>query len=273
MTGRPARGARVGPRPPRAGATYHLGLRPGDLPECVVVPGDPARAERIARSWEVASAVTENREFRSFRGSLGGVPMGVVSAGIGGPAMAIVVEELARVGVRTILRVGSSAAINRRLKGGDVAISLAAARFEATSRIYAPAGYPAVADPEVFAALVDSARSLRRPYRVGITATVETFHLSQGRRGFRSLPREEGVYSVADLRRLGILNIEMETATLLTVARLYGLRAGAVCAVYLLTPQKAPVPRGEEAAIDVANAAAVRLSGGRALASRRGRSP
>lgn len=224
-----------------------------------MLPGDPARAERIAQTWEERTPVTENREFRSFRGSFEGVPLGVVSVGIGGPAMSVVVEELARLGVRTLLRVGSSAAIDPRLRGGEVAITLAAARFEATSRLYAPSGFPAVSDPDVYQALVDSARALRLPHRAGITATVETFHLSQGRRGFRPLPPEEGVYGVSELRALGILNIEMETATLLTLARLYRLRAGAVCAVYPLSRQRVPIPRGDDAAIAVANAASVRL--------------
>ncbi len=239
--------------------TYHLQLRPEELPECVLLPGDPARAERIAASWDRARPLQRNREYLSFRGELRGVPLGVVSAGIGGPSMAIVVEELAQLGVQTILRVGSSGAIDPRLRGGDLAITLAAARLEATSRVYAPAGYPAVADPEVFRALVEAATALGRRHRSGITATVETFHLSQGRRGARPLPTGEGVFGVRELRELGVLNIEMETSVLLTLARLYGLRAGAVCAVYPDGGGGEPLPMGESAAIAVANEAAVRL--------------
>ncbi len=242
-------------------ATYHLKVRPGDLPRTVLLPGDPDRATRISESWERCEPVAEHREYRSFRGVHRGVPLGVVSAGIGGPSMAIAVEELAAVGVRTILRVGSCGAIDPALRGGDVAITLAAARLEATSRVYAPPGYPAVADPQVLQALVDAAESLRAPYRLGITATVETFHLSQGRRGARALPPGEGVWSVEQLRQLGILNIEMETATLLTIARLYRIRAGAVCAVYPDGGGGRPVPKGEAASIAVANEAAVRLHG------------
>ncbi len=244
----------------RGRPAYHLKVRRGELPPTVLLPGDPARAERIASTWETAEPLHESREYRSYRGRLRGVPLGVVSAGIGGPSAAIVIEELARAGVRTVLRVGSCGAIDPRLKGGDVAITLAAARFEATSLVYAESGFPAVADPDVFRALVDAATALKVRFRAGVTATVETFHLSQGRRGFRPLPASQGVHSVRELRGLGILNIEMETSVVLTVARLYGLKAGAVCAVFPDGNGGEPVPLGEENAIRVANEAAVRLA-------------
>ncbi len=244
----------------RGRPVYHLKARPGELPPTVLLPGDPARAERIAAAWDSSESLHDSREFRSLRGRYRGVPLGVVSAGIGGPSAAIVVEELAQLGVRTLLRVGSSGPIDPRLRGGDLAISLAAARYESTSRVYVAEGFPAVADPAVFRALVDAADSLGVRYRTGITATVETFHLSQGRQGIRPLPPSEGAHSIAELRALGILNIEMETSVVLTLARLYGLAAGAVCAVFPDGDGGEPVPRGEENAIAVANEAAVRLA-------------
>ena len=240
--------------------TYHLRIRPGELPKTVLIPGDPARATRIASSWSEHERIAENRSFVSYRGRVAGAPVGVVSSGIGGPAMAIAVEELAEIGARTLIRVGSSGAIDPTLRGGEVAIALAAARFEGTSPAYAPLGFPAVSDPDVFRALVEAAEQLRVPYRTGITATVDTFHRSQGRAGFRPLPNLAGLPRPDDLAALGILNIEMETSTLLTIARVYGIRAGAVCAVYPDAPSGDPAPAGEAAAIAVANLAAGRLA-------------
>ncbi len=173
--------------------------------------------------------------------------------------MAIVVEELARVGVHTLLRVGTSGPVAKGLRGGDVVITLAAARFEGTSASFAPMGFPATADPQVHAALVAAAEALGVRYRSGITATVDTFQLSQGRRGYRRLPIGAGVFGRAELADLGILNVEMEASVLLTLARLYGLRAGVLCAVYPRRPGGDPVPMGEATAIRVANEAAYRL--------------
>lgn len=253
---------RDAPDAPEPRPAYHLRIRPGDLPETVLLPGDPARAGRIAATWESSRPVADHREFRSFTGRVRGVPIGVVSTGIGGPAMAIAVEELAAAGVRTLIRVGSCGVVDPELEGCEVAISLASARFETVSRAYAPPAFPAVADPEVYRALVEAARSLGTRFRSGITATVDTFHASQGRPGFRPLPPAPGAPSLADLRAWGLLNIEMESSVLLTLARLYRLRAGAVCAVYPDGTDGDPMPRGEEASIQVANEAVVRLAAG-----------
>ena len=226
----------------------------------MLVPGDPGRAERIAEGWDHARRLSAQREYSSFVGESEGTPLGVVSSGIGGPSVAIAIEELAAIGVRTVVRVGSSGAVAAGVRGGDIVISTAAARFEGTSRVYAPLGFPAVAHPEVLRALVDSAQDLGIRSHVGITATVDTFHLSQGRPGFRGYQYPPGSLPWSDLAALGILNVEMEASTLLTIANLYGLRAGVVCAVYPEGPEGQPVPAGEADSVRVATEAARRLS-------------
>ncbi len=245
----------------RTGPVYHLGLRPGDLPPVVLVPGDPDRAARIASSWTAAEPLREHREYRSFRGRVGTTELGVVSAGIGGASMSIVVDELAQIGVRTILRVGSCGAVDPAIRGGDLVISRAAARFEGTSEAYAPLGFPAVADLDVVLALGAAARDARVRYHLGITATVGTFYPEQHRTGFRAPgPSVDPRTSPGELARLGIANVEMECATLFTIAAVFGLRAGAVCTVYGDAPDGDPVPEDPGPAIAVANAAAVALA-------------
>lgn len=248
---------------------YHLALAPGDLPASVLLPGDPDRADRIAESWDSHEPLGRHREFRSYRGRYRGCAIGVVSTGIGGPAMAIAVEELARLGVTTLVRVGSCGAVDPRLRPGDLAISSAAARFDPTSRLYAPLEYPAVADPGVVRALVDAAEEGPSRFRVGLTATVGTFYLDQGRAGFGGYLPEEARRFPRLLRSLGILNIEMECATLFTLAGLYGLRAGAVCTVFGALADLRPRPRDPAPAIRVANEAVRRLA--REGGGRRGR--
>ena len=249
-----------GGRPPPA---YHLGLTPGDLPPCVLLPGDPDRASQIAATWEASETLREHREFRSFRGSYRGCPIGVVSVGIGGPSMAIVVEELARIGARTLIRVGSCGAIDPRIKPGDLVITTAAARFDGVSDAYAPAGYPAVAHPEVFRALEAAARAIGGRYHAGVTASVSTFYLEQGRAGYRGFAPGDLDRLPKLFRKLGILNVEMECATLLTIASIYGLRAGAVCTVFGDRRDGTPVPSDVTRSIRVANEAAFWLESAR----------
>ncbi len=244
---------------PPGRATYHLEIPPGVMPARVLLTGDPARARRVAESWSAFAALAEHREFSSYAGRYRGTPLGVVSTGIGGPAMAIAVEELARLGATTFLRVGSSGAVAPSVRAGDLVITSASGRFDGASRAYAPPGYPAVANPEIVRALESAATRLRVRFHVGTTASVDTFYLEQGRPGFGGYLPADLRHARERLRRLNFLNVEMETATLLTIAGVYGLRAGAVCAVFGDRRDGTPVPRGEETAIRVANEALAAL--------------
>lgn len=245
----------------RRAAVYHLGLRPGDLPSRVILPGDPDRASQIAASWDECRPLREHREFRSYRGKYRGIELGTVSAGIGGPSIAIVVDELAQIGVRTLIRVGSCGALDPSLRHGDLVISLAAARFERTSEAYAPLGYPAVSDPGVFRALEESARDLGVRFHAGVTATVGTFYPEQDRPGFTgSLGGVTNRFPLRELRRLRIANIEMEMATLFTMAGVFGLRSGGICTVFGESVDGSPIPADSAPAIRVANEAIYRLA-------------
>jgi uridine phosphorylase len=227
----------------------------------VLVPGDPDRAARIAASWETSVPLREHREYRSFRGRYRDVELGTVSAGIGGPSMAIVVDELAQVGVRTILRVGSCGAVDPAIPSGDLVISLAAARFEGTGEAYAPLGYPAVSDPAVYRALVEAATELGIPFHTGVTATVGTFYPEQDRPGFGPAVGDlRDRFPYRDFHRLRIVNVEMECATLFAMAGVFGLRAGALCTVYGELESGDPKPEDPGPAIRVANEAARRLA-------------
>ena len=239
---------------------YHLKLRPGDLPPVVLLPGDPGRVERIAATWDDAEDLAENREFRSARGRYRGVELGVVSSGIGGPSASIAVEELARLGVRTIVRVGSAGAVGRWVRPGSVVISTASMRSGGTTADYVPLGYPAAADPDVVLALTESAVSLGIPHHRGFTASMDSFYVGEGRPGFDGFLPVERRDVTRTLRSLRILAIEMECATVFTLSALYGLRAGAVLAVFGDRGEAGPVPAGEEEAIRVANDAVLRLA-------------
>ena len=91
----------------------HLQLTRDDLAGAplAIVPGDPARVARIAALTDDPVHLASNREFTSWRGSVDGVPIVMCSTGVGGPSTSIAVEELAQLGVRTFLRVGTTGSI------------------------------------------------------------------------------------------------------------------------------------------------------------------
>jgi uridine phosphorylase len=238
------------------GKQYHIACGPGDLAEYLLVPGDPDRVPKIARFWDSAKEVSSNREFRSFTGEYKGVRLSALSSGIGPACMAIAVNEASSVGVRTFIRVGSTGALQEEIDCGDVIISSAAVRLDCTSNCYIMPEYPATAHYETLLALIEAAESLGiSNYHVGVTATTADFYAGQNR------PSKAGGFPEATdllpvLQKAGVLNVEMEAATLLTLAGLWGLRAGAVCAVYNnhVTNEFKP-GAGEETAIRIANEA------------------
>ena len=238
------------------GEQYHIACRKGDLAEYLLVPGDPERVDKIAKLWDSAKKVSDHREFRSFTGEYKGIPVSALSSGIGPACMSIAVNEAANVGVHTFIRVGSTAAIQEDIECGDLIISSAAVRLDGTSNCYIMPEYPAVANFEVLEALIEAAERLGiRNYHVGVTATTADFYAGQSRHTTASC-QSSTENLLSSLKRAKVLNFEMETATLFTLASLYGLRAGSVCAVFAnRCRNEFRTGAGEENAIMVANEA------------------
>ncbi|MGQ9538226.1 MAG: nucleoside phosphorylase [Candidatus Bathycorpusculaceae bacterium] len=232
------------------GKQYHISCGKGDLAEYLLVPGDPDRIPKITKLWESAKEISCHREFRSATGKYKGVPISALSSGIGPACMAIVVNEASAIGVHTFIRVGSTGAIQKSIKCGDLVISSAAVRLDGTSNCYIMPEYPAVVNHEVLLALIEAAETLGiSRYHVGVTATTSDFYAGQNR------PVKTKANNVLSaLQKAKVLNFEMETATLFTLASLYSLRAGAICAVYAnrCTGEFKP-GEGEENAIKIAN--------------------
>ncbi len=242
------------------GVQYHVGLGPGDVRRYALLPGDVERVEKIVREWDESRLVAKHREYVTYVGKYRGVELMVTSTGIGGPAAAIAVDELARLGVDTFIRVGSTGAIQPEVELGDIVITLGAVRLDGASSQYVRPEYPAVAHPEVVMALIEAAETLGYRYHVGITASTDSFYTGQGRRGCGGYWQSWMENIVPDLRAARVVNIEMEAATILTLASLFGKRAGAVCAVYAQRLRDEFKIAGELEAIRTANEAIKILS-------------
>src|SRR5712691_4460399 len=152
---------------------YHIGLGPGDVGGYVLVPGDPFRTPMIAQYLDGAREVAFSREYRTYTGTLDGVPVSTMSTGMGGPSVAIGVEELNELGVHTFIRVGTCGAAQPEIKMGDLVIAIGAVRSEGTPDGYVPKEYPAIASLDVVNALVEAAEAAHVPYHVGMMRSVD----------------------------------------------------------------------------------------------------
>src|SRR5258708_25780230 len=151
---------------------YHVGVAKGEVGDYVLVPGDPGRVPAIARYLDGAKEVAFSREYRTFTGSLDGVPVSAISSGMGGPSVAIGVEELAELGVHTFLRVGTCGAAQPEIKIGDLVIAIGSVRSEGTPDRYVPNEYPAIASLDVTNAPVEAAEAEGVPSHVGVIPTL-----------------------------------------------------------------------------------------------------
>ncbi len=234
---------------------YHLEVKEGEVAQTVIMPGDPQRVQKISSKWDTHRETAVHRQFVTHTGTYKGTPVSACSTGIGGPGTAIVVEELANVGARNFIRVGSTATLKEDIQIGDLIISTGAVRLDGTSKQYVRPEYPALASYEVVLALIEAADSLGLDYHLGISASTDSFYLGQSRPGFGGYTQSFSENLIGNMQKANVVNFEMEAATLFTLGSIYGFRTGAVCAVYANRVHDVFEVKGEEEVIRCGNEA------------------
>jgi uridine phosphorylase len=249
------------------------GCRPGDIAPHVFLCGDPARVGRISGGWDASREVCNVREYRIVTGQKDGVPLSAASHGIGAPGTAVLVEELVKLGAHTMIRVGNSGALDPALELGDLAITTGSVRDDGTSRTYVVPEYPAVADWGIVGALAGAARARGVRAHTGITWSLDAFYVRNAFLGPDDTMESMSVGGywpshletrIRDMQQARVLNCEMETGILLTLAGLFRFRAGAVCVVSDRTPWPGPaeldIDRNMDDCIGVATDAMLALA-------------
>lgn len=194
-----------------------------------LLPGDPGRVDRLAGLLDAPRPLLDRGGVRVVAGRLMGEDVLVASTGMGGPSTALVVQLLGDVGITTFIRVGGAGPVAPDVGNEELLVATAAVRHEGTSAAFLPIGWPAVASPEVVAALLDGARQAGHTARAGVLHTKDSF--------FGEVePESSPVHSELRDRwvawqRLGVLGSEMEAAPLFALAMVRGWRAGAIVKV------------------------------------------
>ncbi len=225
------------------------GCGDGDVAPWVLVCGDPDRVPKMSSRWSEHREVCRTREFLIHTGVWEGIPLTAASTGIGGASTAVVVEELCKLGAHTLIRVGNSGALADAVELGDMVITSACVRDEGATKTYVRPDYPAAAHYTVTHALVEAAWAHGNRFHVGVTWSTDGFFsrnkvlAPDGRLQSMSVGgyQQSGMNeTVVDMKRAGVLNLEMEASTLLTLASLFGRRAGCICTVSDRTPWSGP---------------------------------
>ena len=242
------------------GRPYHVRLSKKDVGRIALLPGDPGRVPLIAEKLTGAKELGFHREYLAHSGHAGREKVLVISTGIGGPSSAIAIEEIARLGVRVMIRVGTCGAITPAVKVGSLIIADAAVRMDGTTGQYVHPGYPAAATPGVVLALSEAAMSLKKKAAVGVVASTDSFYVGQGRDSFGGYFPSDKAALIQDLSAAKVLCFEMEASTLFILGRIFGIKTGAILAVVgnRATDEFRP-DAGVRDAIDVAVAAVKRL--------------
>ena len=209
---------------------YHVQLKKGDVSDFVILPGDPGRVEFIAEHFDSATLVADNREYKTMTGKYKGRSVSVTSTGIGCPSTAIAVEELANVGAKTFVRLGTSGAMQEHTRVGDLVIANGAVRQEGTSTEYMPIEYPAVGSADMVFALEQAAKDKGSTYHIGVVQTKDSFY---GQHDPDSMPVSHDLNQKWEAWvRGGVLCSEMEVSALFVVGSYRRVRTGALLVIY-----------------------------------------
>ena len=181
-----------------------------------IMPGDPARLDRIAPYMEDVKEIGFNREYRCMTGIYKGVKILAISTGMGGASTAIAIEELKNIGVEAMIRIGSCGAVQPFVKVGDLVLVNGAVRDDGASQTYINLKYPAVPDTFLFNYCIEAAEENAFPYHIGFARSHDSFYIDN----------EDEINDFWAKR--GILGSDMETSTLFTVGRLRGVKTASI---------------------------------------------
>jgi DeoD family purine-nucleoside phosphorylase len=198
----------------------HIRAEKGEYAEACLLPGDPLRAKYVAETFlEDAQQRNWERGMLGYTGTFESKPVSVQATGMGCPSAGIVIEELAQLGVKRLLRIGTCGGLQPDMELGDLVVALSAVPADSTATHYV-GGEPhaPTADWELIHAAVHAAKELGKPVRVGPIVSSDIFYDPDPERAQRWSDR-------------GILAVEMEAAVLFTLGALRKVKAGCLLTV------------------------------------------
>ncbi|MDH5807020.1 MAG: nucleoside phosphorylase [Candidatus Methanomethylicaceae archaeon] len=187
---------------------YHIKCSKEDIAERVIVCGDPVRVKKIAEFLDRPKLVNENRCLLTFTGEYKGIAITISTTGMGAPSAAIVMEELASLGVKFVIRVGTTGGV--KLEVGDIVIPTIAIPLDGTTLAYSRKyQLDTHADVELIELLKENLRNCK--FYTGPICTCDTFYLNENVEG--------------------VLSYDMESSIIFALGKIRGYRAASILVV------------------------------------------
>ncbi len=223
--------------------TIHIGAKPGDIAETVLMPGDPLRAKWAAEKFlEGAVCVNETRGMLGFTGTWNGNRVTIQGSGMGMPSLSIYANELIRdFGAKTLIRIGSAGGMQPQVKLRDVVLAMTSTTLNSpSSGIFRELNYAPCADFGLLQAAYLAAQKIDAGVHVGGIYSSDVFY-------------DERPDLNEQMTRHGILAVEMEAAELYTLAARHGVRALAVLTIsdHLQTGEALPADARQSSFADM----------------------
>ena len=194
--------------------TIHIGAKPSDIADTVLLPGDPMRAKWIAETFfENPKLYNDVRGMLGYTGTYKGKRVSVQGTGMGMPSTSIYAEELISLGAKKLIRVGTCGAFQPNIDLGDVIFAMTASTDSAMNRhTFHNKDYAPTADYGLLNKAVELASTLKLNVNVGNILSSDSFYN----------PNPEHWKTWAEY---GVLAVEMETSALYTIAAKHGAKA------------------------------------------------
>ncbi|RRD95692.1 uridine phosphorylase [Clostridiales bacterium COT073_COT-073] len=211
--------------------TLYMDVSRETVANYVLFSGDPWRVETVKNYLQDIRKIAFKREYNTYTGMYKGVGVTITSTGIGAPSAAIAMEEMYEAGMTVAVRMGTAMALKDDMLGHFL-IPIAALRREGTSSAYVDLSYPAVADMELVQVMNQTVKSMGKQFFNGLNCTMDGFYSHMRESKFSKESNRQIAATFLELKKLGVVGIDMESSCMLTLGRLMGVKT---CVLTMVT--------------------------------------
>ncbi len=199
-------------------STPHIDANLGEIAKTVIMPGDPLRAKKMAKSLDKARLVSKARNNFCYTGTYKGVKLSIMSSGMGSGSMGIYSHELFETyNVQNIIRVGTIGSLNPNIKIGDVIVGEKIDSDSNYGDILVENKTQMSCSPKILSHITSIAKEKNAKVALGKIFSTDTFYAKSGVND--------------ELSRKGFLGVEMECSALYKNAIDFGRHAICLCTV------------------------------------------